>query len=449
MKNDVVNVIGAGLAGCESALFLANMGIKVNLFEMKPKVKTSAHKLDSFCELVCSNSLKSEDIETASGLLKVELLKLGSRVLKVAKLCSVPAGNSLSVDRNMFSEQVTKLIKENKNINICECLIEEINLTEPTIIATGPLTDDKLMNNLKKYIGGSNCYFYDAVAPIVTFDSIDMNCAFWGNRYDKGGEQGDYLNLPLSKDEYTKFYNELINAETVELKDFEKVFEGCMPIEVMAKRGYEVMRFGPLKPVGLFDKRLTERPYAVVQLRKENENGTLLNLVGFQTNLTFKEQKRVFSLIPALKNAEFIRYGVMHRNSFINAPLCLNSCSQLKEYPNIFIAGQLSGVEGYVESIGSGLISAINMYRYINKRNLMPLPSTTCIGAILNYISNTASPFNFQPMNANYGIIDCNVQFQDKKEKKRYIYENSMKEIDKYLTKCFLIETNKDKKNID
>ncbi len=446
MKECRVNVIGAGLAGSEASLYLANLGIKVCLFEMKPKIKTQAHKLDGFCELVCSNSLKSEDIETASGLLKAELLKLGSNVLKTAKDCSVPAGNSLSVDRYKFSNKVTQLIRENKNITVCECKVDEINLTEPTIVATGPLTDEALINNLKKYIGGSNCYFYDAIAPIVSLDSIDLSRAFWGNRYDKGNAEGDYLNLPMSKEEYTNFYNELVKAETVELKDFEKVFEGCMPIEVMAKRGFEVMRFGPLKPVGLFDKSSGEKPYAVVQLRKENENGTMLNLVGFQTNLTFKEQKRVFSLIPALKNAEFIRYGVMHRNSYINAPLCLNNCGQLKEYPNIFIAGQLSGVEGYVESIGSGLFCAINMYRYINKKNLMPLPSTTCMGAIMNYIACLASPFNFQPMNSNYGIIQCDKEFKDKKMKKRYIYENSMNEIDAFLHKCFLVEENKDKK---
>lgn len=442
MKECKVNVIGAGLAGSEAALFLADLGVKVNLFEMKPKAKTPAHKLDGFCELVCSNSLKSEDIETASGLLKAELLKLGSKVLRLAKECAVPAGNSLSVDRHKFSESVTKLIKENSNINVCECAIEEINLAEPTIIATGPLTEEKLMNNLKKYIGGSNCYFYDAIAPIVTLDSIDFSRAFWGNRYNKGEGDGDYLNLPMNREEYTNFYNELVNAKTVELKEFEKIFEGCMPIEVMAKRGFEAMRFGPMKPVGLYDKA-GEKPYAVVQLRKENEKGTMLNIVGFQTNLTFSEQKRVFGMIPALKNVEFIRYGVMHRNSFINAPLCLNACSQLREYPNIFIAGQLSGVEGYVESIGSGLVSAINMYRYINKKNLMPLPADTCMGGILNYIANSASPFNFQPMNANYGIIECNREFKDKKQKRLYIYENSMLEIDNFLHKCFLVENSK------
>lgn len=442
MKECKVNVIGAGLAGSEAALFLADLGVKVNLFEMKPKAKTPAHKLDGFCELVCSNSLKSEDIETASGLLKAELLKLGSKVLRLAKECAVPAGNSLSVDRHKFSESVTKLIKENSNINVCECAIEEINLAEPTIIATGPLTEEKLMNNLKKYIGGSNCYFYDAIAPIVTLDSIDFSRAFWGNRYNKGEGEGDYLNLPMNREEYTNFYNELVNAKTVELKEFEKIFEGCMPIEVMAKRGFEAMRFGPMKPVGLYDKA-GEKPYAVVQLRKENEKGTMLNIVGFQTNLTFSEQKRVFGMIPALKNVEFIRYGVMHRNSFINAPLCLNACSQLREYPNIFIAGQLSGVEGYVESIGSGLVSAINMYRYINKKNLMPLPADTCMGGILNYIANSASPFNFQPMNANYGIIECNREFKDKKQKRLYIYENSMLEIDNFLHKCFLVENSK------
>lgn len=433
MKNKVVNVIGAGLAGCEAALQLAGHGVKVNLYEMKPKTKSPAHKMDTFCELVCSNSLKNTDPDTSGGLLKAEILKLGSRVLPAAMECAVPSGGALSVDRNLFSQRVTELIEQNKNITlVCE-KFDKIDPSQPTIIATGPLTDSALMENLKSYIGDDNCYFYDAIAPIVSLESVDMTRAYWQNRYNKGGT-ADYLNCDMTKAEYENFYNELIHAETVELKKFEtqKVFEGCMPIEVMAKRGLEAMRFGPLKPVGLYDGSSLGKPYAVLQLRKENDEGSMLNLVGFQTNLTFKEQKRVFSLIPALKNAEFIRYGVMHRNSFINAPKSLNACSQLKEYPNIFIGGQLSGVEGYVESMASGLYAAINMLKYINDEPLLPLPPSTCLGAIYNYIT-TASPVNFQPMNSNYGIIECKKEFKDKKEKRKYIYAQSMAEIDKFL----------------
>ena len=431
MKNQSVNVIGAGLAGCEASLFLASHGVKVNLYEMKTLNKSPAHKMDTFCELVCSNSLKSEDVLTASGLLKAELLKLGSTILKIAKSCAVPAGNSLSVDRHLFSSCVTDAIKSNKNITIYEKIVDKIESDKLTIVATGPLTDEALIADLQTYVGKDNCYFYDAIAPIVTLESVDISKAFWANRYDKGEGQGDYLNLSLTKEEYEVFYKELINAETVPLKDFEKVFEGCMPIEVMAKRGSDSIRFGPMKPVGLYDDK-GNKFYAVVQLRKENEKGTLLNLVGFQTNLKFSEQKRVFSLIPALKNAEFVRYGEMHRNTYINAPLCLNACSQLKNTENVFIAGQLSGVEGYVESIGSGLLCAINMIRILKGKKAKVLPATTCLGSILNYITS-ASPVNFQPMNSNYGIIICEKQFKDKKEKKNYIYENSMRVIEDYI----------------
>ena len=436
LKNKEVNVIGGGLAGCEASLFLAKNGIKVNLYEMKPNQKTPAHKSDNLGELVCSNSLKSVDIGTASGLLKKELELLGCSLLEIAKSVSVSAGSALAVDRNKFATEITNQIKNNKNINLISCRYDEIDTTVPTIIATGPLTDDILYSNLQKLIGDDNCYFYDAIAPIVSISSIDFESAFWADRYDKGEGQGDYLNCPLNKQEYENFVQELVNAERVELKDFEKVFEGCMAVEVMAKRGFDALRFGPMKPVGLFDKRKDERPYAVLQLRKEDNNGECVNLVGFQTNLKFPEQKRVFSMIPALKNAEFIRYGQMHRNSYVNAPKCLNVYSQLKEHENIFIAGQLSGVEGYVESIASGLYCAINMLRLLENKPLLKLDTTTIIGALMNHISSCQSA-NFQPMNANFGILSCDKNFKDKKMKKQYMCEQSLKEISRFKEELY------------
>ena len=327
-----VKIIGAGLAGCECALFLANNDIKVELYEMKPTHKTPAHKSDNFGELVCSNSLKSEDPNTASGLLKKELELLGCNLLKIARDCSVGAGSALAVDRELFEQKITELIKNNKNITVFNERVDQISKEDLTVISTGPLTDETLYQNLSELIGEQNCYFYDAIAPIIETDSIDMSIAFWGNRYGKGGEQGDYLNLPLNKEEYLQFYNQLVNANRVQLKDFEKVFEGCMAVETLAKRGVDALRFGPMKPVGF---NLNPKPYAVVQLRKENQLGESVNIVGFQTNLTFPEQKRVFTLLPGLKNAKFLRYGQMHRNSYINAPMCLTAFSNLKDFPNI------------------------------------------------------------------------------------------------------------------
>lgn len=433
MLNKEVNIIGGGLAGSEAALFLANHNVKVKLYEMKRIMKNPAQKMEGFAELVCSNSLKSSEPLSASGMLKIELEKLGCSLLECAKKCSVPSGNALSVNREKFSCMITKMMQDNKNIEIIDRVVEEIDITKPTIISAGPLCDEKLFKNLSSLIGDDNCYFYDAIAPIVSADSIDYTRAFWGNRYEKG-ETKDYLNAWLTKDEYNIFVNELINAKTVELHSFEKlkVFEGCMPVEILAKRGERSLRYGPMKPVGLSKQVVGEKPMAIIQLRKEDENGTMLNLVGFQTNLLFGEQKRVFSLIPALKNAEFLRYGTMHRNSYINAPKSLNKFSQLKNYPNVFIAGQISGVEGYVESIASGLYTAVNMLLYINNQELLSLPSSTCIGALYNYIA-TSNPINFQPMNANYGIISIDKSFEDKQEKKQYMLDKSKMEIDKFM----------------
>ncbi len=434
LKNKIVNVIGAGLAGCESAYFLASHGIKVNLFEMKNIKKTSAQHSNLFAELVCSNSLKSTEPLSASGMLKMELEKLGCFLLDCANKCKVESGTALSVDREKFSTLVTNTIKNHKNIKVIDKVVTTIDWSKPTIIATGPLCDDELFKDIMDKIGDENCYFYDAIAPIISTESVDMSRAFWANRYDKGGN--DYLNCWLNKKEYENFVNELVNAKCVELHTFEKlkVFEGCMPIEVLAKRGDKSLRYGPMKPVGLSKHVKEEKPYAILQLRKENKDGTSLNLVGFQTNLLFKEQKRVFSMIPALKNAEFLRYGTMHRNSYINAPKCLNSHSQLKKYPNIFVAGQISGVEGYVESIASGLFCAINMLLYIRDKELLCLPTNTCLGAIINYIAN-ADDNNFQPMNANYGIISCDKNFFDKQSKKQYMLDCSMNEIELFKEK--------------
>ena len=430
-----VNVVGAGLAGCEASYQLLIRGYKVNLYEMKPKKFSPAHKNPNFAELVCSNSLKSEEINTSSGLLKSELSKLGSLLISVAKKTKVPAGGALAVDREEFSKSVTEELKNFDNLNIINEEFTKIDITKPTIIATGPLTSEALCNELKNLLGDEYLYFFDAIAPIVNFNSINFDIAYFADRYGKGN--GDYINLPMNKEEYLKFYNELINAETVKLKDFEntKVFEGCMPVEVMAKRGIDTLRYGMLKPVGLINPRTNKEDYAVVQLRRETNNNDLFNIVGFQTNLTYPEQKRVFRLIPGLENAEFYRYGVMHRNTFINAPKNINKFYQLKKYPNIFVAGQLSGVEGYIESISSGLMCGINMANYLENKPLIHFSNKTIIGALSEYIS-TANENNFQPMNSNFGIVaKINEKFKNKKDKNTKIAELSLKTIDEILKK--------------
>ena len=400
-----VNVFGAGLAGCEAALQLANAGVKVNLYEMKPHKKSAAHKLDTFAELVCSNSLKADRLSSAAGLLKAEMRLFGSVCLKAAEQTKVAAGGALAVDRNLFSDFITKAIKENENITVINEVACKIPTDRPCIIATGPLTDGALSDEIKKLCGTEHLSFYDAAAPIVAFDSIDMSVAFKASRYGKGDD--DYINCPMSKDEYSRFYNALISAESAELHSFDKpltVYEGCMPIEVLAKRGEDSIRFGPLKPVGLYDPRTNSRPWAVVQLRSENSNCSMYNIVGFQTNLKFSEQKRVFSLIPGLENAEFVRFGVMHRNSFIDSPRVLSENLSLKSNPNIFFAGQITGVEGYMESAACGIIAAQNMLRFLNGQPCLNLPDITMIGALLKYITDS-SVSNFQPMGANFGII--------------------------------------------
>ena len=426
-----INVIGGGLAGSECALQLANKGYIVNLYDIKGKTRTPAHHSDNFAEIVCSNSLKSDDITTASGVFKQELLALGSELLKVAYQVRVPAGQALAIDREDFSNIITEKLKNHKNINIfCED-VNNFDKDAITVVATGPLTTSSMCNALKEIIGEDFLYFYDAAAPIVSLESINMKKAFFASRYNKG--DADYLNCPMNKDEYINFYNELINAQTVELHEFEKnnIFESCMPIEIMAKRGIDSIRFGPLKPVGIFNPNSTEKPYAVVQFRKENQQGTMYNLVGFQTNLTFGEQKRVFSLIPGLENAEFLRYGVMHTNNFVNFPKCLDKFSRLKNNNQIYIAGQLSGVEGYVESIASGLYCAINIDRILKNKELISFSADTILGGLYNYLTN-ANIESFQPINANFGILNP-IEVKDKKQRYVEYGIRSKNEIDKIL----------------
>lgn len=415
----IVRVIGAGLAGCEAAYRLANHGIDVELYEMKPIKMSAAHHSTNFSELVCSNSLKASRLESSAGLLKEEMRRFNSLVMQASVVSEVPAGGALAVDREIFSDFITNKIKTMPNIKIINEVIESIDAHSDiiTIVATGPLTDSALAENISVLCGGM-LNFYDAAAPIVSADSIDMNYAFCASRYDRGGD--DYINCPMNKEQYDAFYEELISAERIELKSFEKdkkLYEGCMPIELMAERGHDTIRFGPMKPVGLVDPNTGHRPWANLQLRRENAAGTMYNLVGFQTNLKFGEQKRVFSMIPALHNAEFLRYGVMHRNTFIDSPRVLNKDLSLKSAPNIFFAGQITGVEGYTESAMCGIMAAENVIRRINGISPICLPDFTMTGALINYITDD-SVTNFQPMGANFGVLPpLNEHIRDKKER--------------------------------
>lgn len=414
-----VNVIGAGLAGCEAAWQIAKRGINVRLFEMKPQKKSPAHKSDLFAELVCSNSLKAQRFASAAGMLKQEMRMLDSLLMRCADKCAVPAGGALAVDRDIFSSLVTNEIKSNENIEVQSLEVCDLNLDGITVVATGPLTSDALAEKIKKMFGGS-LSFFDAAAPIVTADSLDMSCAFTASRYNKGGDD-DYINCPMNKEEFECFEQELVSAERAPLHDFDvsnpKVYEGCMPIEIMAQRGKDTIRFGPMKPVGLVDPNTGHRPWAVLQLRRENSAGTLYNLVGFQTNLKFPEQKRVFSMIPALKNAEFVRYGVMHRNTFIDSPRVLFSDYSSRKNRSLFFAGQLTGVEGYMESASSGLVAGINAARLCKGLNTLTLPEYTMIGALSRYITDE-SVKKFQPMGANLGIMpELDEKIRDKRLK--------------------------------
>ena len=426
----IVTVIGAGLAGSEAAYQLAKRGYQVKLYEMRPKKMTSAHTTSGFAELICSNSLRAASVENAVGLLKEEMRRIGSIIMEAADATKVEAGGALAVDRTLFSEYITNKLSQMDNIEI----INEEVLTipdGPVIIASGPLTSDGLHEEISKLIGSDHLYFYDAVAPIVTYDSIDMTKVFLASRYNKG--EASYLNCPMTEEEFNKFYDYLINAECVIPKEFEmKVFEGCMPIEDMAKRGRQTLLFGPMKPVGLDDPRTGRWPYAVVQLRQDNASKTLYNLVGFQTHLKFGAQKELLSLIPGLENANIVRYGVMHRNTYIQSPKLLNVGFQFRTRPNLFFAGQMTGVEGYVESAASGLIAGINMTRFLEGKDLLKLNNKTSIGSLSCYVANP-SVTDFVPMNANFGIFEELVGKIYKKNRKAKYAERALEELNNLL----------------
>ena len=407
----VVKIIGAGLAGCEAAWQAARFGAQVELYEMKPHKFSPAHHSDGFAELVCSNSLRSNQLNNAVGLLKEEMLQMGSLIMEAAYATAVPAGSALAVNRELFSAYVTEKIKSHPSITVISGEVTEIDASEVTVVASGPLTSDALAQRISEITGGTELHFYDAAAPIVDFSSINTEVAFFASRYGKG-EPTDYLNCPMTKEQYDAFYNALVTAEVAELKSFDAesqkdltVFEGCMPVEVMASRGYDTLRFGPMKPVGLPVPSTGEDAYATVQLRRENIEGTMYNIVGFQTHLTFGEQRRVFGMIPGLENAEFFRYGVMHRNTYMNSPGLLSEVYSMLEMPNLFFAGQMTGVEGYVESASSGFVAGMNAARRALGLEPFVFPTETVIGALASYVSRGGLSSKFQPMNANFGII--------------------------------------------
>ena len=409
MQQTKIHVLGAGLAGCEAAWQAAQRGVAVKLFEMKPHKMTPAHHSNGFAELVCSNSLRSDSTSNAVGLLKEEMRRFDSLIMQAADATRVPAGSALAVDRTKFSEYITDRIRNHPNIEVVEAEVSSLEEDVVTVIATGPLTSDAMAQYIKNDLGCGNLHFFDAAAPIVDFATINMDVAFFASRYDKG--DADYINCPMNREQYDAFWQALTTAEEAQLKEFDKesqknvkVFEGCMPVEVMARRGYETLCYGPLKPVGLIDPRVGEESYAVVQLRKENREGTMFNLVGFQTHLTFPEQRRVFRMIPGLENAEFLRYGVMHRNTYLNSPGMLDNTYAMVERPNVFFAGQMTGVEGYVESAGSGLLAGINAANRALGKDKLALPAETMLGAMADYVSRGGTG-DFAPMNANFGIV--------------------------------------------
>lgn len=427
-----IDVVGGGLAGSEAAYQLLKRGVEVVMYELRGAGNTPCHKTDKLAELVCSNSLKSEAEDTASGLLKAELDLLDCILLRCARECRVPAGGALAVDREKFSEKVQERLSSFENFRLVRKEVTSLDFEYPTVIASGPLTSDALANAIADRLGADYLGFYDAVAPIVDAESVDMDSAFFATRYDKG-DPTDYLNCPLNKEEYEAFVKELVNAKVATLHEFDKreIFEACMPVEVMAKRGDDTLRYGPMRPVGIRDKE-GKRPYAVVQLRKENAYGTAYNLVGFQTNLTFGEQKRVFGMIPALKNAEFLRYGVMHRNTFLNAPRLLTAGFLLKEDGKTAFAGQMTGVEGYVESIASGLIAALNIYAEATGEEEIVFPATTICGQLQRHVSTDNE--NYQPMNANFGILPpAGEKIRDKKMRKVAYFNRGIQDMKRFL----------------
>lgn len=427
-----IDVVGGGLAGSEAAYQLLKRGVEVVMYELRGAGNTPCHKTDNLAELVCSNSLKSEAEDTASGLLKAELDLLDCMLLRCARECRVPAGGALAVDREKFSEKVQETLFSFENFRLVRKEVTSLDFEYPTVIASGPLTSDALANAIADRLGADYLGFYDAVAPIVDAESVDMDSAFFATRYDKG-DPTDYLNCPLNKEEYEAFVKELVNAKVATLHEFDKreIFEACMPVEVMAKRGEDTLRYGPMRPVGIRDKE-GKRPYAVVQLRKENAHGTAYNLVGFQTNLTFGEQKRVFGMIPALKNAEFLRYGVMHRNTFLCAPKLLTAGFLLKEDGKTAFAGQMTGVEGYVESIASGLIAALNIYADATGEEEIVFPATTICGQLQRHVSTDNE--NYQPMNANFGILPpAGEKIRDKKMRKVAYFNRGVQDMKRFL----------------
>ncbi|WP_409991396.1 FADH(2)-oxidizing methylenetetrahydrofolate--tRNA-(uracil(54)-C(5))-methyltransferase TrmFO [Paranoxybacillus vitaminiphilus] len=434
MAQPIVNVIGAGLAGSEAAWQLANRGVQVRLYEMRPVKQTPAHHTDKFAELVCSNSLRANSLTNAVGVLKEEMRRLNSVIIKAADECSVPAGGALAVDRHEFAAKVTELVKNHPNVTVINEEVTDIP-EGPTVIATGPLTSKALSDKLKELTGEEYLYFYDAAAPIVEKDSIDMEKVYFKSRYDKG--EAAYINCPMTEEEFDRFYEALISAETVPLKEFEKeiYFEGCMPIEVMAQRGKKTLLFGPMKPVGLEDPRTGKRPFAVVQLRQDDAAGTLYNIVGFQTHLKWGAQKEVIRLIPGLENAEIVRYGVMHRNTFINSPKLLKPTYQYKYREDLFFAGQMTGVEGYVESAASGLVAGINAANLVLGKQLVVFPPETAIGSMAHYITS-ANPKHFQPMNANFGLFaPLDEKIKDKKKKNERYAQRALETIQNFIKK--------------
>ncbi len=433
MLENQVHVIGAGLAGCEAAWQLASLGIKVKLFEMRPNVSSPAHHTENFAELVCSNSLRAANIENAVGLLKEEMRRFNSLIMECADATAIPAGGALAVDREKFSSMITQKILSNSNIEVIREEVTQIPNNEYVIISSGPLTSQKLGATISKMMKEEYLHFYDAAAPIITYESLNIEKIFKASRYDKG--ESDYINCPMNEEEYNTFYNELINAELAPIKEFEKesVFEGCMPVETMAKRGQMTLLFGPLKPVGLIDPNTGKRPHAVVQLRQDNKEATLFNIVGFQTRLKWGEQKRVFSMIPGLENAEFARYGVMHRNTFINSPKLLESTLSVKANNKLMFAGQITGVEGYIESASSGLVAGINMSRIIKGKPPLIFPKTTALGALCNYITDTTIK-NFQPMNVNFGIFPpLDVKIKNKVERNKEYANRSLIDLSNFI----------------
>jgi len=437
MKENHVTIIGAGLAGCEAAWQLAQRGVQVTLYEMRPHYSTEAHKTADFAELVCSNSLRSNQLMSGVGVLKAEMRLLQSLIIETADTHAVPAGSALAVDRDSFSQSITKKITDHPNITIKHEKVDSIP-DGPTIIATGPLTETKLAASIQQFCGESYLYFFDAAAPIVEKETINFDIAYYKSRYDKG--DADYINCPMTEAEYDVFYDALIHAETVPVKDFEnsQVFEGCMPVEVMASRGKQTLLFGPMKPVGLNDPKTDKRPYAVVQLRQDNATASLYNVVGFQTHLKWGEQKRILQLIPGLESCEIVRYGVMHKNLFLNAPKVLTETYQAKARNDLFFAGQITGVEGYVESTASGLVAALNMYAFLEDKAAINFPHETMIGAQATYIAN-ADPNHFQPMNANFGLLVPLVQRVKKKERKLAYAERALEVMQTFINEQKLV----------